>query len=62
MNPHMGWAIRGFQNSVYQCITVRQPQRRLDGIWNYHSLEEAMRGAGLEEVKAYVLRKNNLVA
>ena len=41
---------------------VRQSRRHQDGIWDYYPLEEAIWEASLEEVEAYISRRQNKVA
>ena len=39
----------------------RQPQRLLDGSWDYPHLETLMQEAGFEDVELYVLKRQNTV-
>ena len=49
------------QNRGGRRITGIHPQRFLGGSWEYPPLDEAMQETGLEEVEAYVFRRNNMV-
>ena len=51
-----------FHHRVNRRITGRKPQQLQDGIWEYPPLEEAMWGAGFDNMEAYVLINQNTVA
>ena len=63
MTLYMGQELGGgVQNRVARRITGRQTQKHLDGSWEYSPLDKAMQEAGFEEVEAYVLMRQNMVA
>ena len=55
-------ALGGGHNRVALWIMGKQLQRLQNGSWEYLPLEEAIRGAGLEEVEEYILRRYNTAA
>ena len=62
MTPCMGRALRSFQHIVARRITERQPKKLVDEIWEYPPLETEREEAGFEEMGAYVLKRQNMVA
>ena len=62
MFPCVGRTSAGFRHRVARRLLRRQPQRGLDGTWEYPPLEEAMAEAGMQEVNTYVARRKNNVA
>ena len=62
LNPHMGRDLRSFQHRVARWITVRKPNQREHGGWEYPLPETAMEEAGFEDMGAYVLKRQNTVA
>ena len=55
-------ALESFQHRVARRITGKQPWRRVDGIWEYPPLAEALGGAGFEGIRKLVTRRQNTVA
>ena len=63
MTPFVGRALGIFQHKVNRQITGRKPKRQeVGGGWDYPYLEIAMEEAGFEEMGAYVLKRQNMVA
>ena len=50
MTPRMGRFMGGFQHRVVRRITGRQPNRQVDGSWQYPPLDKDMQEAGLNEM------------
>ena len=61
MTPHMGRDLGGFQHKVAQQITGRKTRRLLDRSWEYPPMKMAIQEEGFEEMKAYVLKRQNTV-
>ena len=51
-----------FHHRVDRRLTVRQPRKGRDGGWVYHSLEDVMTEAGLQEVYTDVSHRQNTVS
>ena len=62
MSPCVGRTSAGFRHRVARRLLRRQPQRGLDGTWEYPPLEEAMAEAGMQYVETYVSHCHNTVA
>ena len=58
----MGRALGGVQHRLVIQITGRKTRRLLDGSCDYFPLEAVMEEAEFEEVEAYVLMRQNMVA
>ena len=52
----------GVCHKVERRIMVQLPRRRSNGIWNYPSLAEEIKGSGLKDMEVYIGRKQNMVA
>ena len=61
MTPRIGRVLSRFHHRVDRRLTGRQPRRGRDGVWVYPTLEDAMLGAGLQEVETYACRRQNVV-
>ena len=61
-NPRMGQALGSFQHGVERRITGRQTNRQEERDWEYPTLAAAMEEAGIEEIGAYILKRQNTVA
>ena len=55
--PRIVGALGGFQNRVVQRITGRQPQRKVDGIWDHPLLETAIQEVVFEDMEEYLLKR-----
>ena len=55
-------ALDAFQGRVARTLTGRQPRRWRDGQWFYPSLAEAMKEAGIVQIRTSILRRQNTVA
>ena len=42
----------GFHHRVAQMLSGNLPQRRSDGMWEYHPLGDAMVEAGIEDIES----------
>ena len=62
MTSRMVRALGSFQHRVARWITGRQPHRKVDGSWEYMPLETDMEEAGLEDMREYVLKSQNMAA
>ena len=62
VTPNMEWALSGFLHGAARRITGRQARREKDEDWYYPSLEGAMREAGLTDIRASILNRQNTVA
>ena len=62
MTPQNGRSLGIFQKLVPRKIIGGQTNKRVHGIWEYLLLEITMEEAGFEEMGAYVLKRQNLVA
>ena len=51
VSPMMEQALSAFLHGAARRLTGRQPRRGRDGKWHYPSLEEAMKEAGLTDVR-----------
>ena len=60
--PRMQRVLGGFHHRVDRRLTGRQPQKGQDRGCVYPPLEDAMAGAGLQEVETYVSRRQNTEA
>ena len=61
MNPCMERALGSFQHRVTQRITWRYPRRQGEGSWDYPPLATGMEEAVFEEIRIYILKKQNKV-
>ena len=62
MTPHIRRVFGRFHQRVARRMTVRQPRRRLDSLWLYPPMEDAMVDSGLQEVENYISLRQNRVA
>ena len=62
VTTRMGRALGIFQHRFTRRITGKQSKRRVYGSWEYPPLETAMEEACFEEMGAYVLKSQNMVA
>ena len=62
LTPSMERALDSFQHRVAKRITRKQPRRRVDVIWEYPPLEEALGEALFEGIRKSVTRRQNTVA
>ena len=62
MTHCIGQSLEGFQHSVAQRITGRQPRQLLDGSWGCPLLGAVMQEAWFEDMEEYVLKRQNMVA
>ena len=58
----MGRGLGNFQHSVARRIIGRQPKEHVDGGWDFPPMDTAMEEACFEEIGAYVLKRQNMVA
>ena len=58
----MGRALGSFKHRFARDIMGRHMKRWVDGSWYYPHLETAMEEAGFEEMRAYALKRQNMVA
>ena len=62
VSPRMERALSVFIHGAARQLTGRQQQRWRDGKWFYHSLDGAMKEAGLTNVRTSINRRQNMVA
>ena len=62
MTPHMGRALGSLQNRVARQITGIQPKKREEGGWEYPPLVAGMEDAVFDEIRANILKRQNMVA
>ena len=61
MMPHIKRLLGFFHHRVVRRLLVNFPRQQADGTWEYPPLGDAMREAGIEEIKTYIYRRNNAV-
>ena len=62
MTPRIGRILGGFYHRLDHCLAGMNPRNGTAGRWEYPPLEAEMAAAGLEEVDAYVLRRQYSIA
>ena len=61
VSPMMELALSAFIHGAARRLTGRQPRKGRDGKWHYPSLEEAMKEAGITDVRTSINRRQNTV-
>ena len=62
MTPQIGRTLGGFQHRVARQLAGIQPQKNVEGVWEYQPFEQVMLVAGLKDVDMYVLHLQNTIA
>ena len=61
-SPMMERALSDFIHGAARRLTGRKPRKGRDGMWHYPSLEGAMKGAGLTDIRTSINRRQNTVS
>ena len=61
-DPQLEKALTGFHHQEVRRMAGMVPKRQLDGTWVYTPIQEALAMVGLDEIRAYIARRQNKVS